>query len=477
MNTKKPIDLKKQDFKWGVEGNELSLKEDANKNISSGTLSEMIDNVNQEHDTSNLSAIAKDRKQQRQNINSAVDMMPSTVYSSESGSKVRRETLGKDYQNALENVDHNLINSKLEHVKNVIEQATESGDLTSENKKVKEIDLEEDVMIQPNVASKEVVDNVEVQDVPKIKKKKSSQPPRQLTDFEKFKQNISEIWKSALGVVVLLVAIVIGVSYKEPSTQPAPVVTPEKVDLKKSENKSPESVGNGLVVVNATQSTMGEPEVKVVAKNANEKVDSGDVVVSPGAIDIPITRFAAAGVRAMDNASTQLSIAQILPKSAKAFPGISLGQWPNAVQLKDVPENLDKIIELFPSHLYKKAENFQESLVIYDKRSVEQEKFVRQSQTCYFLPSELNGNWLGVNFYMISYCFLNSQFIGFNIYTNNGSDVMKKLEDGLGKYSYFKISSVQKMNGFDIINIEQNQAYKILEDYRVQMLNNVISKK
>lgn len=77
----------------------------------------------------------------------------------------------------------------------------------------------------------------------------------------------------------------------------------------------------------------------------------------------------------------------------------------------------------------------------------------------------------------MSYCFVNNQFIGLSIYTNSEADVMKKLEAVISKHQYFHISSVQKNNGFNIVNIEQNQAYKILEDYRIKLLNAVLSKK
>lgn len=505
MTTKKPIDLKKQDFKWGdVEDTVVNKNPEQDSELHS--LSEMIKTVNQDLQNGALSPVAQDRRQQRVDMKSAVDMLPTGLdelktVPDNSGANSSRKDLESSFKNALDGVSINSVDSKEGY--HVLESVPSSDE---DKKDISSTGLTSDVTeISSNKAGATGVEStsskVGQEEVKTVTKKKKSVEPK--SDMDKFKQNIGEMWKPVLGIVILMVAIIVGVSYKDENqniaSQPSPVppIPNSPSNVKMAPGILPQNVkpaGNVAVapvldsplqIAQASANQGGNvavvqlavPEIKTLTKDGIENVDNGSVLTSPGEIDIPITRFAAVGEKVKVSTADTLSIVQILPRNSRVFPGISLGQWPNAVSLRDVPSSIDSITDLFPPHLYQRLNNFQESLVIYDKRSADQEKFVRQSQSCYFLPGEMNGNWLGVNFYMISYCFLNSQFIGFNIYTNNGPDVMKKIESGLSKYSYFNISSVQKMNGFDIINVEQNQAYKILEEYRIQLLNNVISKK
>lgn len=413
MTEKKKIDLKKQEFKWGNEDGVENLPIGSKDDIPS--LSSMVDGVNKKP-LDNLSPVAQNRKEQRGNIDNAVNMIPASVKDMES----EKTEVGK----------------QRDKVKESYSAAVESISISGEA---------------------QVVDSKEVnEDSNVVSKAKSSKVSK--SEIDKFKGNVKDLWKSILGVAILSVAIIIGISYKDPKTQKPVEITPADNPVEKNEHGTTKE------------------NLKVITSDNKAPVSSD--VVSQGNVAVPVHEFNQSGLKKETTIVSALTLNNVLPgTNNKTLNTISLAQWPNAVSLEDVPSNIESIVKLFPEHLYKKNDVFQESLVIYDKRSAEQEKFVRQSQSCYFFPKENNGNWMGINFYMISYCFLNSQFIGFNLYTNNGPDVMKKVETSVLKYPYLHISSVQKLNGFNIINVEQNQAYKILEDYRVQLLNNMISKK
>lgn len=221
-------------------------------------------------------------------------------------------------------------------------------------------------------------------------------------------------------------------------------------------------------------------DLKVTNINPKEQVNIGGVVAVPGQTDIPTVQFISIKDSPAVENKDALSINSVVPApGSKNLSVISLAQWPNAINLREMSKDFADIEALFPKTLYQKQDTFngQDLLTIYDKRSIAQERFVKQNQSCYFVPSEMGGNWMGVNYFLMSYCFLNNQFIGVNMYTNAEPDVMKKVESSIKKFPYYHISSVYKGNGYNLISIEQSNAYQILEDYRIAILNNAVNKK
>lgn len=413
MTEKKKIGLKKQDFKWTISENE-NLSEPNEIPQNENSLSAIIKAVNQDLPKEELNEIAKDRKDKRDNINNAVESM--SIYLKnpaldESNIVNNRSQLQKDYQLAIENIEIKNKEKNDEILKSLSGHINvDESDFLSE----KTIDSTLGYIQAENKnIPKSISIKNELNDKYISKEQKSINPAK---DIANFKSNVSELWKSVLGIAILLIAIVVGISYKH---KPA---------------------NNSFKEQNVLNSNN-------IAINNNDKKD-----------------FLIEG---------SLVLEKLLPPSGtKTFQDVSLADWSNIVNLKDVPKNMNSIISTFPQNLYRKIEKFTESLIIYDQRTVEQERFVRKEQFCYYNPDEYSGSWMDLKFYFVSYCFLNNKFIGFNLYTSPESDTVKKVESIISKYSFLHISSIQNNNGFNIISIEQNQSAKILEDYKISLLNN-----
>lgn len=481
------IELKNVDFQWGGSP-EKKVESEVAASGSGSTEKTIVDMVRNINDTGvevgeNVNEITKSRIEEQEELDGAIQSLAGGVHGS--SPKTDRENTRDELSQALSNlqVPQELIDEQ-ERRLNVEEQI--------ENAHVKE----------------------EVKEVPVVEKKKESN--------KKSKEGGSSsplvtYGIPFLGVASLLALGIVIMFMKKPGVpeqaQPIkPEVTQQKhgtLDVIKSKvfsgGESEQQVAmvdshmvvkteakaaapiadlnfdgeHNKVVETTDGSVVINDELKVTSNNPKEQVNIGSIVSVPGQTDVPAIQFVSANEK-VQGIKDNLSINAIYPPAgSNSLSTISLAQWPNAAQLKEMSKDFAEIEKLFPKTLYKKQDAFdgKDLLTIYDKRSVAQERFVKQSQSCYFIPSEVGGNWQGVNYFLISYCFLNNQFIGVNMYTNAEADVMKKLETNIKKTPYYQISSVYKGNGYNLISIEQGNAYKILEDFRIQMLNNAVQKK
>lgn len=480
------IELKNVDFQWGGTP-EKKVESEVIVPDSGSTEKTIVDMVRNINDTGvevgeNVNEITKSRIEEQEELNGAIQSLAVGVHGS--SPKTDRENTRDELSQALSNlqVPQELIDEQERRLK--VEEHVEANHSKEEaeeapvvEKKVKSLPSEDKESSSPlmtygipflGVASLVALAIVII----------SMRKPNVPEPMQPLKPEVTQQKHGALEVIKSKVfsgndseqQVAMVDSHMVVKTEAKAAAPIADLNFDGDHNKVVETT-DGSVVIN--------DELKVTSNNPKEQVNIGSIVSVPGQTDVPAIQFVSANEK-MPGVKDNLSINAIYPPAgSNSLSTISLAQWPNAAQLKEMSKDFVEIEKLFPKTLYKKQEAFdgKDLLTIYDKRSVAQERFVKQSQSCYFIPSEMGGNWQGVNYFLISYCFLNNQFIGVNMYTNAEADVMKKLETNIKKTPYYQISSVYKGNGYNLISIEQGNAYKILEDFRIQMLNNAVQKK
>lgn len=464
---KKKIELNNVGFQWGeekaVEVNKKDVK--VKSKDAEPSLAEKIRNINNSAHEKDLtqSVVTKSRNEEQEELDKAILSLNGGI---SSGVKSDRDKSKSELAQAL-----NL--------------------LSENNNQMSKKESESAIAIEVKNDKTEPLhkkDSFKIKDV-KSKKSANKDSPAWITYGIPF-----------LGVAAIVALIVVIQAKKAKSEQESSISVAQVQEIQTGDN-SQDYVKKSLMVVSEKKSAAPitnldfvnennkvvekkdgsliiNDDLKVTNVNPKEQVNIGEVVAVPGQTDVPTIQFVSVKENVKDN-KDMLSINSVVPApGSNSLSVLSLAQWPNAINLKEMSSDFSEIEALFPKTLYKKQDTFsgQDLLTIYDKRSVAQEKFVKLNQSCYFIPSEMGGNWMGVNYFLISYCFLNNQFIGVNMYTNAEPDVMKKVEANIKKFPYFHISSVYKGNGYNLISIEQSNAYKILEEYRIATLNNAIKK-
>lgn len=463
---KKKIELNNVGFQWGEEkAAEVKKDEDINVKSQEGepSLAEKIRKINNSahEEDLNQSVITKSRNEEQEELDKAVLSLNGGVSSTV---KSERDKTKSELSQALNLLsEHNNQMSRKDpqetiavEVKSEIKEPLPKKDKVKDVKTKKSVNKDSPAWITYGIPFLGVAAIVALFLVIQAKKAKNEQessiPVAQVQEFQTGTNSQDYLKKS------LMVA-----SEKKSA---APIANLEFVN----ENNKIVEKKDGSLVIN--------DDLKVTNINPKEQVSIGEVVAVPGQTDVPTIQFVSVKENVKEN-KDMLSVNSVVPSpGSNSLSVLSLAQWPNAINLKEMSSDFAEIEALFPKTLYKKQDTFsgQDLLTIYDKRSVAQERFVKLNQSCYFIPSEMGGNWMGVNYFLISYCFLNNQFIGVNMYTNAEPDVMKKVEASIKKFPYFHISSVYKGNGYNLISIEQSNAYKILEEYRIATLNNAIKK-
>lgn len=462
---KKKIELNNIGFQWGEEKKVEPKEAEVPNKAKDGepSLAEKIRNINNSahEEDLNQSVVTKTRNEEQTELDNAVLSLNGGV---SSGIKSERDNSKSELAQALNLLSENNTLTSKKKTETSIPIPAKEVEPKKEPVKAKEIKSKKPVKkdspawINYGIPFLGVAAIVALFVVLQAKKTKNEQenniPVPQLQD----RQGVSD--SSGYLTNHLMVA---AASEKKSA---APIANLEFVN---ENNKVVEKKDGSLIINN---------DLKVTNINPKEQVNIGDVVAVPGQTDVPTIQFVSMKENSKDFKDT-LSINSVIPSpGSNNLSVLSLAQWPNARNLKEMSADFAEIEALFPKTLYRKQDTFngQDLLTIYDKRSIAQERFVKLNQSCYFIPSEMGGNWMGVNYFLISYCFLNNQFIGVNMYTNAETDVMKKVETSIKKFPYFHISSVYKGNGYNLISIEQSNAYKILEEYRVATLNNAIKK-
>lgn len=307
MTEKKKIGLKKQDFNWAM-SEEKSSKVYKEISTKDNSLSDMVDSVNQDSDSADieLSKIAKNRNEQRVIINGAVDAISTNLKDNSLGkSEVSksREFEQEKYSTAVDNIHldlHEEIASKL---------AAEKESYTDDLSNIEELKAQEG----SEKSSFKSVLAINSQD-----------------DIHDFKTNIKEMWKSILGIAILLITIVIAISYKDSNS------------IKTS------AVSVNADLVSATEKSTSSESLLVLGDKNNGLLTN---------VDVPSVKFEASDSKKDNNVVKGLTLLSILhPPGKLIFGNISLHQWPNAVNLKEVPSSNEEVTELFPQNLYKRVQ-------------------------------------------------------------------------------------------------------------------------
>jgi hypothetical protein len=439
--SKNKIEYNKTGFQWNAQ------HEDTDEKNELRDLSVLVDEVNGvDHLNRTLTPIAQNREEQRAKMKEVLDSIPLEI------NQKSKDVNGEK--------------------KAIIESAIASLDVSFIKNKETDFDIKNESVVK--------------EDVKPLKKKVKSST--ESTAKTQFKDNLKMICGPTVAFAVICTVIFIGIQgskkldnqNKQLKIDPkvsAPIesmnqkgaapITNVNMVVSQDSSKKKALVDKGLVSVN--------DNIKAQSVNPNDSISVGGVIQRGESSEVPNNQFVS--IKEPEKIEP-LSITKVVPiNGGKVLPIISLAQWPNAINLKELGDNFVKVESLFPQNIYKKQATFngQDILTIYDKRTVAQEKFVKNSQVCYFMPNEIGRSWLDVNYFVMSYCFINNQFIGINMYTNAEPDVMRKIESGIKKYPYYQISSVYKGDGYNLISIEQNQAYKILEAFRMEMLNKMMN--
>lgn len=454
--TKKKIDYVKPQFQWTEDSTSDIKTGDAKKDIQ---LKDLVDDVNSTHIEKEVSSIAKNRRMQKKEMEKVVENLKTNIDDLDLNSDDGLEKLGV-IESAVKSIDIDVFEKTDDSVAIIPQLATNIGEMS------------EGDVIEP-----------EVRKAPKVGKKIEGE------NGNNWKSAIIPLLCISLLIVVILVAIQWSKSINSKQTvgeldESISVATFNTNSSDNVKKKNPDSIGMGSKklekenVVETKEGLLINNDLTVQNNNGQNKVNLGNVISVPGQNAVPVVQFVSTNEKIL-KVDDPLSINKIQPvNGANGLAPLSLAQWPNSINLKELSKNFAQVEALFPKNIYRKKDGFdgKDILTIYDKRSVVQEKFVKENQSCYFIPTELGQSWLGVNYFLLSYCFLDNQFIGVNMYANAESDMIKTLESNIKKVPYYHISSTYQGNGYTLVSIEQNNAYKILEDYRVLMLNKAVNR-